>query len=363
MKISLLILAYVIIFVLTSLAQNVFILPEVCGFGSDIVLISADIENADPFVGFQFDLPLPAQTAYIENSASLSGRANGHSLNASLLPGDTLRVLSYSMNLSYFQGNSGPVIEFLLLLGDVPGIYPLELENAIIANENSQNILTSIENGNLILIGPVAPDDFNLLSPDSGALVETITPTLNWEDAPDLDPIDSLVYTLYWSLDSTWSSVDSVAGLTNSEYSFTQSNPVFNNAAIWWKVKAIDNYQLATWSNQIWMFITSSTSIGEKNCEVESPSNFKLWQNYPNPFNSSTSIVYYLPCLTDFELTVYDIQGKLIKQWKSISHPPGIYQIVWNSSDQGNIEVAGGIYFCRLLVGDYIETRKMVLLR
>lgn len=363
MKKSLIILTFVIISVLTLHAQNVFILPDVCGFSFDTLTAAVDIENSDQFVGFQFDLPLPDQASYIENSAVLTNRANGHTLSVGLLAGDTLRIIYYSMNLTPFQGNSGPVVLFQLVLGNIPGIYPLELENGIIADENSQNILTSIENGNLILIGPVAPNSFNLLLPDSGALVETLMPTLDWEDALDPDPIDSLTYTLYWSLDSIWSIVDSVTDLINSEYSFSQSSPLPNNASIWWKVKATDCYELASWSNQIWMFSISSTGIKVETAKVETQNEFRLCQNYPNPFNSSTLIVYNLPCATDVELNIYNIQGRLINRWRSALQSAGIHHRVWSGDDQWGKEVPGGIYFFRLNTGQNIETRKMVFLR
>lgn len=363
MKNSLLIITCMASSVLTLHAQNALICPDACGFGSDTLTISVDIENSDAFVGFQFDLPLPEQATYINNSASLTSRADGHILNASLLPGATLRILSYSMNLSYFQGNGGPVVEFRLLLGDVPGIYPLEMENAIIADENSQNILTSLENGNLILIGPVAPNGFCLLSPDSGEFVETLTPTLLWENALDPDPLDSLTYTLYWSLDSTWLSADSITGLTNTEYTFTQANPLPPDVSIWWKVKATDYYQLFVWSNQIWSFLISSTKREMGNDDIENLGNFRLLQNYPNPFNSSTCISFSIPYNTGYELSIYNVQGRLVKRWESSSAFAGIFQIVWNCIDRGDTEMPGGIYFYRLCAGNYVETRKMVLLK
>ena len=85
---------------------------------------------------------------------------------------------------------------------------------------------------------------------------------------------------------------------------------------------------------------------------------FQLLQNEPNPFGGRTVIGYSLPAAGAVALEVYDITGRLIKTLVDGHHEPGLYQVRWDTKNQ-----ASGIYFCRLNVGGFTDTKKMVLLR
>ncbi|HNY04124.1 MAG TPA: hypothetical protein PKG48_16130, partial [Bacteroidales bacterium] len=87
--------------------------------------VGVSIANADLFVAFQFDLPVPAGFSYVTGSAALNpARSNGHMLIAQVITGNKLRIMAYSpMNLP-FIGNSGQVLTFQLHSGTVPGDYP-----------------------------------------------------------------------------------------------------------------------------------------------------------------------------------------------------------------------------------------------
>ena len=267
------------------------------------------------------------------------------------------------MGLIPFQGNAGPIVEFQVALANFPGNHPLELLNAVIADEFSQNILTSIENGNLIIIGPVSPESFNLLSPDSGEVITTCTPLLDWEDAFDPDPIDTISYTLFWSTDSSWLAYDSIDGLMDSEFTFSQSEPLQNNASIWWKVKAIDSYNLDCCSNQVWVFVTSSSGYVGTHANASAPFRHFLHQNFPNPFNSTTAITYELSGMTDVKFLVCNVLGETVKQWSFSSQPAGRHCIYWTGTDRRGKNVASGLYFCRLQIDQSIETKQMILIR
>jgi len=75
--------------------------------------IHVDISNSNEFVAFQFDLPLPSGFSYVSGSALLDpSRANGHLLEAIIIPGNKLRVLGYSNNNTPFIGITGSVCPF-----------------------------------------------------------------------------------------------------------------------------------------------------------------------------------------------------------------------------------------------------------
>jgi mannose/cellobiose epimerase-like protein (N-acyl-D-glucosamine 2-epimerase family) len=86
--------------------------------------------------------------------------------------------------------------------------------------------------------------------------------------------------------------------------------------------------------------------------------NFLLSQNYPNPFNPSTVIRYSLPEKSYIKLTVYDALGKEISLLVDEEKPAGNYQVTWNASG-----LASGIYFYQLKSGNFIDTKKMILVK
>jgi len=118
---------------------------------NDTVEVFIEIINDDSFVAFQFDLPLPDQFGYISNSTSLLGREVDHVIISSLIGDDTLRIISYSPSNIAFLGDSGMVASIGLISGQQTGSFQLEPQNAIISAANSNNILTDIVNGVIVI--------------------------------------------------------------------------------------------------------------------------------------------------------------------------------------------------------------------
>jgi len=87
-------------------------------------------------------------------------------------------------------------------------------------------------------------------------------------------------------------------------------------------------------------------------------SDYSLYQNYPNPFNPNTKIKYSMPKLSYVAIKVFDILGNEIETLVNEEKPNGIYEVDFNAKN-----LPSGVYFYRLQAGDFIETKKMVLLR
>jgi photosystem II stability/assembly factor-like uncharacterized protein len=91
-------------------------------------------------------------------------------------------------------------------------------------------------------------------------------------------------------------------------------------------------------------------------------SDYTLFQNYPNPFNPSTNISFQLPVSSAVTLKVYDVLGNevaiLVDEFKSA----GSYEVEFNSLS-GSHQLASGIYFYQLKVGDLIHAKKMILMK
>ncbi|MCK4813910.1 MAG: choice-of-anchor D domain-containing protein, partial [Candidatus Marinimicrobia bacterium] len=176
-------------------AQNIMAVSNVSGLANDTVTVSIDISNSDPFVGFQFDIELPDELEYVENTAFLSERSSDHQVVANISDFSVLTIFSYSMTLTEFSGTSGEVLTFKVKLGTVPGNYNLNLENVTIANAQSQNILTDVING---IITIQAPDiDINPVSLNYGRvpLLQTSDKSFNINNTGNRDLLISRIYT------------------------------------------------------------------------------------------------------------------------------------------------------------------------
>lgn len=88
------------------------------------------------------------------------------------------------------------------------------------------------------------------------------------------------------------------------------------------------------------------------------PRSMYLSPNYPNPFNPSTSISFELPGAAHVKLEVYNLLGQKIATLLEETREAGTHTVTWNASD-----VSSGVYFYRLTAGDFIQTRKMMLLK
>ena len=93
------------------------------------------------------------------------------------------------------------------------------------------------------------------------------------------------------------------------------------------------------------------------------PNAFQLFPAYPNPFNPETKIDYRIPKGTIFRIEIIDIQGKLVKTLIHDKISQGDGQVKWDGRETGGSMLPSGIYFYRLSSSDFIQTKKIVLLR
>jgi hypothetical protein len=120
----------------------------------------------------------------------------------------------------------------------------------------------------------------------------------------------------------------------------------------------------SAYQNQVCIIRTSSAPVSYvRSHNLFQPSDYLLEPNYPNPFNSTTSIVYQISKTTEVHLEIYNSIGELIKILIDENPPAGYYTVNWNGNDGSGNPVASGVYFCTLRVKDFVQSRKLVLIR
>jgi len=109
----------------------------------------------------------------------------------------------------------------------------------------------------------------------------------------------------------------------------------------------------------LWDVTLSWTELGiDDEYNFTTPSAIQLLPNYPNPFNPTTTIEFNLPKAGEVTLNIFNILGEEVATLHSGQLLPGHYSFEWDAS-----HLPSGVYVYRLEAGDYVQTRKMILLR
>ena len=112
------------------------------------------------------------------------------------------------------------------------------------------------------------------------------------------------------------------------------------------------------WCDTFYVNVYSNQSVIKANDENILPKEFTLFQNYPNPFNATTIISYQIPNSSNVELDVYSITGQHIATLISQHQTAGNYKYEWDANN-----FASGVYFYKITAGDFVQMKKLILLK
>ena len=122
--------------------------------------------------------------------------------------------------------------------------------------------------------------------------------------------------------------------------------------------KLLSNGKLTTLEGDIpsWsdngLFMVSSLS------KVVIPESYSLNQAYPNPFNPTTTLSFAIPVDNEVTLSIYNLQGREVATLINANMKAGYHSIIWDASVN-----ASGIYFVKMMAGEYINTQKLMLIK
>ncbi len=210
-----------------------------------------------------------------------------------------------------------------------------------------------------VMVHPVndPPIPFRLISPTNQDTIALVSPpipiTFIWSSSADPDG-DSLLYIL--TIKGINTQYDTSVTLADTSISMDIMDHLQPISYYSWFVRVTDRIDTVI-SLETFSFRTSD-SVTAVMSENEIPKVFKLYQNYPNPFNLSTFIMFDLPKEVEVKFCVYDVLGRLVGVLVDGRMSAGRYKIEFRGND-----LPSGVYFYRLVAGDFSSVKKMVLVK
>jgi BNR/Asp-box repeat. len=186
-----------------------------------------------------------------------------------------------------------------------------------------------------------------LLSPADGSGNQSLTPELSWTPSNG-----GVSYDLQLSKDENFSTSVMDLDTIVETHKIVELQPA---STYYWHVRTHYDTTLSDWS-ETWSFATFTPSL-----VMDKPkpvSTFQLAQNYPNPFNPTTRIQFSIPRASFVTLKILNTLAEEVSTLVSARLAAGAYEAAWNASG-----FSSGVYFCRLSAGEFVQIRKLILVR
>ncbi len=215
-----------------------------------------------------------------------------------------------------------------------------------------------------------SPEPFTLIYPTSLDTIQVSTDsdeTIQFYWHPSVDVDSEVIYKLTVTLDyfgdvynMEYDDItDSTTNITGYEYAILMTNL---NLPLWtldYIVEASDEEY--TIESEVGEFVLDNTSLSLSDDLI--PTSFVLHQNYPNPFNPVTTLRYDLPENSYVNVTVYDMLGREVKTLVNTTQEAGFKSVLWNATNDYGKPVSVGVYLYKIQAGEFVQTKKMVLLK
>ncbi len=253
--------------------------------------------------------------------------------NSNMFANHTFRIHRYS---PYYPGLVG---QDLIPQGPLEFYYPTPVE--ILTPEQGDTILVTEENI------------------DSGFI------SFTWSVSTDLNN-DSLTYDLILfnsNIGSHYFTTSSnhieISYQTIADFMVNENSSAMD---ILWNVRVSDGLAEVMSSNGPFIFNVGVIFLSVDSDNLQ-PDNFLLYPNFPNPFNPTTTLRYDLPQNSFVNITIYDLNGREVKKLVRSEQVSGNHSLTWNgTNDQGKL-VSAGVYLYQIQSGEFVQTKKMVLMK
>ncbi len=197
-----------------------------------------------------------------------------------------------------------------------------------------------------------SPVAFALLTPFNNRTLTSMIIPFTWQKSvdPNADPVEYLLHITGPDVDTT------ITGIDTTTFTFDGTNYLASYTYYTWSVQATDGKDTVSSTTQRTFRTPDLSGI---NLPDQTPAQFYLAQNYPNPFNPRTTIFYSLPQSSIITLKVFDTRGREIASLIDYQREAaGNHEV----SFDGSI-LSSGVYLYRLEMDNFVETKKMILIK
>lgn len=165
--------------------------------------------------------------------------------------------------------------------------------------------------------------------------------------------------------------VMAVANLSGNEQTVTDVpwldegdwHNIFDQSILTVSGKVVDNMTLPAYTAWVFSNVPDSSLLPIENSKQNLPIRFAVSQNFPNPFNPNTTIKFDLPQQEYIRMEIFNILGQRVRMLVGDMYPAGSYQIWWDGKNDEGILLGSGIYILYFNAGDFVQKRRMVLLK
>lgn len=197
---------------------------------------------------------------------------------------------------------------------------------------------------------PPPPAIPNLTAPPNGSTGLSLTPTLDWDSLTT-----AAGYQVQLCKDSLFNATVFDTTNVSTAYMVVPAGVLHNDTTYFWRVRAFNSGGNSGWS-VIWNFRVSPIGITQTAHII--PKEYKLFNNYPNPFNPVTQIKFDVPKSSYVKIRIYDVLGREVSLIVNKHLEAGEYTISWDA-----VNYASGIYIYRMESQNFVDIKKMVLIK
>ncbi|MBC8182488.1 T9SS type A sorting domain-containing protein [candidate division KSB1 bacterium] len=331
------------------------IIDTTAKIGTEGNLVELYLINDIPIRGIQLTLNYSADISPFEISQTI--RTQGFNIEFYVpIPGEMI-ILIYKYSSGSITSDIGSILDmkFNVSPGALPGYHPLEMKNVYASDMDGQSVELKIDDGVFIVEQDATPVE--LTSFNASFFKNQNKIKLEWGTSSESN---NYGFEIQRGEDNkNFKKIEFVNGngTTSSPHKYFYLDSDFSSGTNYYRLKQID---------------FDGSSNYSKTIEITPllPTIYKLYQNYPNPFNPETTIEYGLDKPGFVELTIHDINGKLVQTLVSEQKQKGIHSAKWSSRDNNGIQVTSGVYFYFLRVGDttgknkgFNQAKRMILLK
>ena len=218
-----------------------------------------------------------------------------------------------------------------------------------------------------------SPTEFSLSEPSNNTQLTIDESSVNdgyitfsWDESSDANG-DSLYYLMRAaSAEIGANGVDTNATSFDLSYMDIIEDMLENNvtvATLEWTIHVTDGIDTVEADNAPFSITIDGANALRTYLEGLLPDEFALHQNYPNPFNPVTTIRYDLAEDAMVNIIIHDMLGRQVKTLINRTQDAGYKSVIWNATNDYGKPVSAGIYLYQIQAGEYIQTKKMVLLK